>query len=112
MRWMPVQYQIADATVDMDLISMEIEAAISMRFLRAGDILILVLDNDVNHTEGKKIPCLRNIQCLSFSSLLDIAYLTIHVDAGALAFTRCKNLPPRHLPPRHFGETSNTHNTT
>lgn len=53
MRWTPVQYQIADATVDMDLISMEIEAAISMRFLRAGDILILVLDNDVNHT-GKE----------------------------------------------------------
>ena len=44
--------------------------------------------------------------------VLDIAYLTIHVDAGALAFTRCKNLPPRHLPPRHFGETSKTHNTT
>ena len=38
--------------------------------------------------------------------VLDITYLTIHVDAGALAFTRCKNLPPRHLPPRHFGETN------
>ena len=45
-------------------------------------------------------------------SMLDIAYLTIHVDARALAFTQCKNLPPRHLPPRHFGETSKTHNTT
>jgi hypothetical protein len=44
--------------------------------------------------------------------VLDIAYLTIHVDARALAFTRCKNLPPRHLPPRHFGETSKTHSTT
>ncbi len=41
MRWMPVQYRITDDTVDADLISMEIEAAISMRFLRAGDILIL-----------------------------------------------------------------------
>ena len=40
------------------------------------------------------------------SLLLDIAYLTTHVDAGALAFTQCENLPPRHLPPRHFGETS------
>jgi hypothetical protein len=39
--------------------------------------------------------------------LLDIAYLTIHVDAGAaLAFTQHKNLPPRHLPLRHFGEMS------
>ena len=45
-------------------------------------------------------------------TLLDIAYLTIHVDARALAFTRCKNLPPRHLLPRHFGETRKTHNTT
>jgi hypothetical protein len=34
------------------------------------------------------------------------------MDAGALAFTRCKNLLPRRLPPRHFGETSKTHNTT
>ncbi len=46
------------------------------------------------------------------AKVLDIAYPTIHVDAGALAFTRRKNLPPRHLPPRHFGKTSqNTHTT-
>jgi hypothetical protein len=34
--------------VDADLFSMEIEAAIAMRFLRAGDVL--VLDNAANHT--------------------------------------------------------------
>ncbi len=47
--------------------------------------------------------------------VLDIAYLTIHVDAGALAFTRCKSLPPRHLsclPPRHLARRAKTHNTT
>ena len=56
-----MQYRITDATVDADLISMEIEAAISMRFLRAGDILILVLDCDNHwlsfvdkHSEGFK----------------------------------------------------------
>ena len=40
-------------------------------------------------------------KALGVSRLLDIAYLTIHVDDGALAFTRRNNLPPR-----HFGETS------
>ncbi len=44
--------------------------------------------------------------------VLDITYLTIHVDAGVLAFTRCKNLSPRHLPPRPLSETSKTHYTT
>ena len=39
-------------------------------------------------------------------SMLDIAYLTIYVDAGALAFAQHKNLPPRNLLPRHVGETS------
>ena len=44
----PVRYRITDATVDADLFSMEIEAAIAMGFLRAGDVL--VLDNAANHT--------------------------------------------------------------
>ena len=43
-----MQYRITDATVDADLFSMEIEAAIAMRFLRAGNVL--VLDNAANHT--------------------------------------------------------------
>jgi hypothetical protein len=43
-----VRYQITNATVDLDLFSMEIEAAIAMRFLRAGDVL--VLDNAASHT--------------------------------------------------------------
>ena len=43
-----MRYQITDATVDADLFSMEIEAAIAVRFLRAGDVL--VLDNAANHT--------------------------------------------------------------
>jgi hypothetical protein len=43
---------------------------------------------------------------ISEQYLIDIAYLTIHVDAGALAFTKSENLPPRHLLPRHFDETS------
>ena len=46
----PVRYRITDATVDADLFPMEIESAIAMRFLRAGDVLIL--DNAVNH-KGK-----------------------------------------------------------
>ena len=44
----PVRYRITDTTVDADLFSMEIESAIGMRFLRAGDMLIL--DNAANHT--------------------------------------------------------------
>ncbi len=44
----PVWYQITDTSVDADLFSMEIESAIAMRFLRAGDVLIL--DNAANHT--------------------------------------------------------------
>jgi hypothetical protein len=43
-----VWYRITDTTVDADLFSMEIESAIGMRFLRAGDVLIL--DNAANHT--------------------------------------------------------------
>jgi hypothetical protein len=43
----PVRYRITDTTVDADLFSMEIESAITMRFLRAGDVLIL--DNAANH---------------------------------------------------------------
>ena len=43
-----MRYRITDTTVDADLFSMEIESAIRMRFLRAGDVLIL--DNAVNHT--------------------------------------------------------------
>jgi hypothetical protein len=31
----------------------------------------------------------------SHYKMLDIAYLTIHVDAGAMAFSRRKYLPPR-----------------
>jgi hypothetical protein len=30
-----------------------------------------------------------------YIGMLDIAFLTIHVDAGAMAFTRRKYLPPR-----------------
>ena len=41
-------YRITDTTVDADLFSMEIESAIGMRFLRAGDVIIL--DNAANHT--------------------------------------------------------------
>ena len=51
----------------------------------------------------------KNLIKHAIKRVCNIAYLIIHVDAGALAFTRCKNLPPRHLsrlPPRHFGKTS------
>jgi transposase len=44
----PVRYRIMDATVDANLFSMEIESAISHRYLRAGDVLIL--DNAAIHT--------------------------------------------------------------
>ena len=44
----PVRYRIMDATVDANLFSMEIESAISHRYLRAGDVLIL--DNAEIHT--------------------------------------------------------------
>jgi hypothetical protein len=48
---MPVRYRITDATVDAYLFLLEIEAAIAMRFLMAGDVL--VLDNAATHT-GKE----------------------------------------------------------
>jgi hypothetical protein len=57
MRSTPKRYHITDATVDTDLFSMEIEAAIAKRFLRAGDVL--VLDNAANHT-GKGNTVLEN----------------------------------------------------
>ncbi len=47
-RLTPVGYQITDVMVNADRFSMEIEAAIVMRFLRAGEVL--VLDNAANHT--------------------------------------------------------------
>jgi hypothetical protein len=52
---------------------MEIESSIAMRYLRAGDVLIL--DNAANHT-GKGTQCLRkdcgrNIWFLFFFSLLE-----------------------------------------
>jgi hypothetical protein len=37
----PVRYQIADAIVDADLFLLEIKIAIAMRFLMAGDVLVL-----------------------------------------------------------------------
>ena len=43
----PVRFRITDATVDAELFAMEIEASISSKFLRAGDVL--VLDNAANH---------------------------------------------------------------
>ncbi len=43
-----MRYRIMDATVDANLFSMEIEFAISHRYLRAGDVLIL--DNAAIHT--------------------------------------------------------------
>ncbi len=46
-RLSPVRYRIMDATVDANLFSMEIESAISHRYLRAGDVLIL--DNAAIH---------------------------------------------------------------
>jgi hypothetical protein len=52
-----VRYRITDATVNADLFLMEIKAAIAMRFLRAGDVL--VLDNAANHT-GKGNTMLEN----------------------------------------------------
>jgi hypothetical protein len=42
-----MRYRITDATVDADLISLEIELAIALRYLQAGDVL--VLDNAANH---------------------------------------------------------------
>ena len=47
----PVHYQITEATVDADLLALEIEAAVASGFLRAGDVL--VLDNAANHS-GKE----------------------------------------------------------
>jgi len=47
----PVRFRITDATVDAELFAMEIEASISSKFLRAGDVL--VLDNAANHS-GKE----------------------------------------------------------
>jgi hypothetical protein len=43
----PVRYQITDATVDADLFSLEIELVIALRYLQAGDVL--VLDNAADH---------------------------------------------------------------
>ncbi len=42
-----MRYRITDAIVDADLFLLEIEAAIAMRFLMAGDVLIL--DNAATH---------------------------------------------------------------
>ena len=53
----PVRYQITNATVDADLFSMEIEAAIAMRFLSAGGVLVLTM---LQITQGKETMCLRN----------------------------------------------------
>ena len=43
----PVRFRITEATVNAELFSMEIEAALAMQFLLAGDIL--VMDNAANH---------------------------------------------------------------
>ncbi len=43
-----MRYRNTNTTVDADLFSMEIEAAIAMRFLGEGNVL--VLDNAANHT--------------------------------------------------------------
>jgi len=66
-RSMPVLHPITDTMVDPDLFLMEIEAAIAMRFLRAGDIL--VLDNAANHT-GKGNTVLENWLCKEHSVLV------------------------------------------
>jgi hypothetical protein len=44
----PMRYRITDAVVDADLFLLEIEATIAMRFLMAGDVL--VLDNAATNT--------------------------------------------------------------
>ena len=43
-----VRYRITKATVNAELFSMEIEAALAVRYLRPGDVL--VLDNAANHS--------------------------------------------------------------
>ena len=44
----PVRYRITKATVDAELFSLEIEAAVACGYLQAADIL--VMDNAANHT--------------------------------------------------------------
>ncbi len=61
-----MRYQITDAIVDADLF-METEAAITKRFLREGDSL--VLDNAANYT-GKRNTMLENWLCEEDSVLV------------------------------------------
>ncbi len=63
----PLRYRITDATVDADLFSMEIEAAIAIRFLRAGDVL--VLDNAAHHA-GKGNTVLEDWLWTEYSELV------------------------------------------
>ena len=56
-RTSPVRFQITQSTVNAELFSMEIEAALAAGYLRHGNIF--VLDNAANHS-GKKILCSRS----------------------------------------------------
>jgi hypothetical protein len=53
----PVQYCITESTVDAKIFPLEIKDAIVLRFLRAGDVL--VMDNAANHT-GKENSVLKD----------------------------------------------------